>query len=174
MAIYQLDNLVPQVADSAWVADSAQVMGDVLIGEHSSVWFGAIARGDTQTIRLGSHSNVQDGCVLHADLGFPLTLGDFVTVGHQAVLHGCTVGEGALIGIGAVVLNGAQIGRNSLVAARALVPQGRAFADASLIMGSPAQVVRALTEQEIEDLRRIARQYVLNAQRFRTGITRLR
>lgn len=170
MAIYQLDDLTPQVHDSAWVAPNAQVMGDVTMGEHSSLWYGAVARGDTATITIGARSNVQDGSVLHADRGAPLTIGEGVTVGHQAVLHGCTVGDGSLIGIGAVVLNHARIGRHCLVGAGSLVTEGKVFPDGVMIMGSPAKVVRELTPEQIEGLRQSAAHYVANAQRHRRGL----
>lgn len=170
MPIYQLDDLVPQVADSAWVAPNAQVMGDVVMGEHSSLWYGAVARGDTATITIGANSNVQDGSVLHADTGVPLTIGQGVTVGHQVVLHGCSVGDGSLIGIGAVVLNRVRIGRNSLVGAGSLVTEGKEFPDGVMIMGSPAKVVRELTPEQIEGLRKSAAHYVANAARHRRGL----
>ena len=174
MALYQLDDQVPQLADSAWVADSAQVMGAVVLGEDSSVWFGAVLRGDTELIRIGRGSNVQDGSVLHADIGYPLSLGENVTVGHQVMLHGCTVGDGSLIGIQAVVLNGAKIGRNSLVGAGSLVTEGKEFPDGSLIMGSPAKVVRQLTAEQIAGLQQSAAHYVDNARRYRRGLKKLR
>ena len=137
MAIYQLDEFTPCIADSAWVADSARVIGNVELAEDASVWFGAVLRGDTEPLRVGKGSNVQDGSVIHADVGYPVTLGENVTVGHQVTLHGCTVGDGSLIGIRAVVMNGAKIGRNSLVGAGSLVTEGKEFPDGSLIMGAP-------------------------------------
>jgi carbonic anhydrase/acetyltransferase-like protein (isoleucine patch superfamily) len=173
LAIYRLDNLTPQMADSAWVADNAQVIGDVVLGEGASVWFGTTVRGDTARIVIGADSNIQDGSVLHADEGLPLTIGAQVTVGHQVMLHGCTVGEGSLIGIGAIVLNGATIGKHCLVGAGALVTEGKTFPDGSLIIGSPARVARALTPEQIEGLRQSAEHYRLNAQRFRQGLKKL-
>lgn len=173
MAIYQLDNLTPDVADSAWVADCAQVMGAVQIGADASVWFGCTVRGDTSRICIGQGSNIQDGSVLHADVGQPLVVGQDVTVGHMAMLHGCTIGDGSLIGIGAVVLNGAQIGKHCLVGAGALVTEGKVFPDGSLIMGSPAKVVRELTPAQIEGLRQSAVHYVQNARRFKSGLKRV-
>ena len=170
MAIYELDGIAPRMAASAWVADNAQVVGDVVLAEDSSVWFGATLRGDTETITVGRGSNVQDGSVLHADVGFPLTIGENVTVGHQVMLHGCTVGDESLIGIGAVVLNGAKIGRNCLVGAGSLVTEGKEFPDGSMIMGSPAKLVRPLTPEQIEGLRRSARHYMANADRYRKGL----
>ncbi len=170
MAIYQLGDDAPRIAPTAWVADSAQVIGRVQLGEAASVWYGAVLRGDNEWITLGARSNVQDGSVLHTDMGSPLTLGDDVTVGHQAMLHGCTVGDGSLIGIQAVVLNGARIGRNCLVGAGALVTEGKAFPDNSLILGSPARVVREISPEQLAGLRRSAAGYVANAQRHRTQL----
>lgn len=173
MAIYELDGVAPQLAPSAWVADSAQVIGRVLLGAQSSVWFGAVLRGDSAAITVGPGSNVQDASVLHADPGFALQVGARVTVGHRVVLHGCTVGDGSLIGIGAVVLNGARIGRNCLVGAGALVTEGKEFADGWLILGSPAKAVRALTAAQIDALQHSAQHYAENALRFQNGLRRL-
>jgi carbonic anhydrase/acetyltransferase-like protein (isoleucine patch superfamily) len=173
MAVYALDGVAPQVAASAWIADSAQVMGSVELAEDTSVWFGTVIRGDTDHIRIGRGTNIQDGSVLHADHGKPLTVGAGVTVGHQVMLHGCTVGDDSLIGIGAVVLNGARIGRNCLVGARALVTEGKEFPDGSMILGSPAKLVRPLTDDEIAGLRRSAQSYVANARRFRAGLQKV-
>ncbi len=173
MAIYELDGVAPRVAASAWVAENAQVMGDVVIGEGASVWFGTTVRGDTDTITIGAGSNIQDGSVLHADVGVPLTIGADVTVGHQVMLHGCTIGDGSLIGIGAVVLNGATIGRHCLVGAGSLVTEGKAFPDGSMILGSPAKVVRQLTPEQIEGLRLSAQHYRHNAERFRQGLKKV-
>jgi carbonic anhydrase/acetyltransferase-like protein (isoleucine patch superfamily) len=170
MAIYDLDNLSPRVAESAWVADSAQVMGNVHIGNDSSVWFGVVIRGDTDCITVGHNTNIQDASVLHADVGKPLTIGDNVTVGHKVMLHGCTVGDGSLIGIGAVVLNGAKIGKGCLVGAGSLVTEGKEFPDGSMIMGSPAKVVRELTPEQQMGLKMSALHYVENARRFKTGL----
>ena len=169
MAIHQLDDRTPQIDPSAWVADSAQVMGSVHLAARASVWFGATLRGDTEPITVGEGSNIQDGSVLHADYGQPLTVGKNVTVGHMVVLHGCTIGDESLIGIGAVVLNGAKIGRNCLVGAGSLVTEGKEFPDGSMIMGSPAKVVRQLSPEQIEGLRESARRYIENAQRYKTG-----
>ena len=173
MAIYALDGAAPKIADSAWVADSAQVMGNVVLAEDASIWFGVVIRGDTETIRIGRGSNIQDLSVLHADHGMPLTVGEDVTVGHQVMLHGCTVGDGSLIGIGAVVLNGAKIGKGCLVGAGSLVTEGKEFPDGSMILGSPAKVVRQLTPEQLEGLRQSAKHYVDNAQRFRTGLKKI-
>ena len=173
MAIYRLDEQTPRVADTAWVADSAQVMGHVELAEGTSVWFGAILRGDNELLRIGKGSNVQDGAVIHADPGFPVSLGENVSVGHRVMLHGCTVGDGSLIGIGAVVLNGAKIGRNCLVGAGALVTGGKEFPDGSMILGSPAKAVRELAPEQIEGMRRGAAHYVRNAKRFKAGLVQI-
>jgi len=173
MAIYQLDEHAPQLAAGAWVADSAQVMGNVLLGENASVWFGCVLRGDTEPLRIGRDSNIQDGSVLHADLGFPVTIGDNVSVGHQVMLHGCTVGDGSLIGIQSVILNGAKIGKNCLVGAGSLVTEGKEFPDGSLIIGTPARAIRQLSPEQIEGMKQIAAHYVENARRFAGGLKRL-
>jgi carbonic anhydrase/acetyltransferase-like protein (isoleucine patch superfamily) len=173
MALYQLDEQAPRLADGAWVADSAEVIGNVVLEQDANVWFGAILRGDTERLRVGRGSNVQDGSVVHADPGFPVDIGDNVTVGHHVMLHGCSVGDGSLIGIQAVVLNGARIGRHCLVGAGALVTEGKEFPDGSLIVGSPARVVRQLSPEQIEGLKRSAAHYVENARRFRNGLRKL-
>jgi len=173
MAIYSLDGKQPVVAEGAWVADSAQVMGAVELAANASVWFGTVIRGDTETIRIGEGSNIQDGSVLHADLGKPLTVGKNVTVGHQVMLHGCTIGDESLIGIGAIVLNGAKIGKNCLVGAGSLVTEGKEFPDGSMIMGSPAKVVRELSPEQIEGLKNSAKNYIKNAQRFQSGLKKI-
>ncbi len=173
MALYQLDEHVPQLAEGAWVADSAQVIGKVVLGENASIWFGAVLRGDNELLSIGRDSNVQDGSVVHSDMGFPLTLGDNVTVGHQVMLHGCTVGDGSLIGIHAVVLNGAKIGRNCLVGAGSLVTEGKEFPDGSLIMGTPARVVRPLTPEQIAGMHHAAEHYVENARRYAAGLRKV-
>ena len=173
MAIYELDGVAPQVAASAWVAGSAEVMGDVRLGEDASVWFATVVRGDCESISIGAGSNVQDASVLHADFGKPLVVGARVTVGHQVMLHGCTIGDESLIGIGAVVLNGARIGKNCLVGAGSLVTEGKEFPDGSMILGSPARVVRQLSPEQIEGLRTSARHYMENARRFKAGLRQL-
>lgn len=173
MAIYELNGDAPLIADSAWVADSAQVMGNVELAADASIWFGAVVRGDTETIRVGQRTNIQDLSVLHADVGMPLTVGDDVTVGHKVMLHGCTIGDGSLIGIGAVVLNGAKIGKGCLVGAGSLVTEGKEFPDGSMIMGTPAKVVRQLTPEQLQGLLQSAEHYVSNARRFRTGLKKI-
>jgi carbonic anhydrase/acetyltransferase-like protein (isoleucine patch superfamily) len=173
MAIYQFEEWVPEIAATAWVADSASVIGRVRMEEGASVWYGAVLRGDNDLIHLGRSSNVQDGCVLHTDAGLPLLLADNVTVGHQVMLHGCSIGEGTLIGIQAVVLNGAKIGRNCIVGAGALVTEGKEFADGSLIVGSPAKAVRTLSPANHDMLSRLAGHYVAQSRRHRGGIKRI-
>lgn len=173
MAVYQLDDHKPQIAPSAWVADNAQVMGAVTMEADASVWFGATVRGDTEHITIGEGANIQDGSVLHADHGMPLKVGKHVTVGHMVMLHGCTIGDESLIGIGAVVLNGAKIGKNCLVGAGSLVTEGKEFPDGSMIMGTPAKVVRQLTPEQIQGLRQSAKHYIENAQRFKAGLKKI-
>ena len=173
MAVYELDGVAPSVPDSAWIADSAQVMGDVVLGDDASVWFGTVVRGDTDKITIGAGTNIQDASVLHADRGVPLVIGANVTVGHQVMLHGCTIGDETLIGIGAVVLNNAKIGKNCLVGAGSLVTEGKEFPDGSMILGSPAKVVKQLSPEQIEGLRRSARHYVENAHRFKKGLRKI-
>ena len=173
MAIYQFGDERPVVSESAWVADSAQVMGRVTLADGASIWYGAVLRGDNDHIRIGLNSNIQDGSVLHADVGKPLVVGENVTVGHQVMLHGCTIGDESLIGIGAVVLNGAKIGKNCLVGAGALVTEGKEFPDGSMIIGAPAKAVRELTPEQIEGLRQSALHYIENARRFKQGLRRI-
>jgi carbonic anhydrase/acetyltransferase-like protein (isoleucine patch superfamily) len=174
MAIYELGGKAPQLGHGAWVADSATVIGEVVLGDHASVWFGAVIRGDTgETIRIGRNSNIQDLSVLHADFGMPLTIGENVTVGHQVMLHGCTVGDNSLIGIQAVVLNGARIGRNCIVGAGSVVTEGKEFPDNSLILGAPAKVVRTLDAASAERLAHSAEHYVENARRYMHGLKKV-
>ena len=148
-------------------------MGEVKIGGDASIWFGTVVRGDTSSITIGEGSNVQDASVLHADLGMPLVIGRHVTVGHQVMLHGCTIGDESLIGIGAIVLNGAKIGKNCLVGAGALVTEGKEFPDGSMIIGSPARVVKQLTPEQMQGLRQSAQHYIDNAHRFKAGLRKL-
>ncbi len=173
MAIYQLEDRTPRIAATAWVADNARVIGEVVLEDEASVWYGAVLRGDNDLITIGRRSNVQDGSVLHTDTGYRLTLGEGVTIGHQVMLHGCTVGDGSLIGIQSVLLNGAKIGRHSIVGAGALVTEGKEFPDGALIVGSPAKVVRMLTPEQIARLAMSAAHYVANAQRHRSTLRRL-
>ena len=173
MAIYQLDDLSPDVHTTAWVAESAQVMGRVTLAENSSVWYGAVLRGDNERITLGRNSNVQDGSVLHTDHGSPLVIGDNVTIGHLVMLHGCSIGDGSLVGIGSVIMNGACIGRNCIVGAGALVTEGKVFPDGVLIVGTPAKVQRELTPEQIERLQASASYYVTQQQRHARTLKRI-
>lgn len=173
MAIYQLGEHVPDIAASAYITDSATVVGRVTIKANSSVWFQVTVRGDNEDITIGENCNLQEGAVLHADPGFPLTLADNVSVGHQAMIHGCSVGEGSLIGIQAVILNGAKIGKNCLVGAGALVTEGKEFPDNSLILGTPAKVVRTLSESDIANLHRIADSYVARSREFKNTLKKI-
>ncbi|MEM5428105.1 gamma carbonic anhydrase family protein [Cupriavidus oxalaticus] len=168
MTIYKLGELVPSIAGSAFVAAEATIIGRAELADDVSVWPGAVIRADNEPVTIGAGSNVQEGAVLHTDPGCPLTLGSGVTVGHQAMLHGCTVGDGALIGIQAVILNNASIGAESLVAAGALVTEGKQFPPRSLILGSPAKAVRELTDEEVKNLRANAEDYVCRSARYRT------
>lgn len=169
--LYQLDDRrVLAEDDEYWVADSAMVMGSVLLKKGASVWFNAVLRGDTELITVGENSNVQDGSVLHTDPGCPLVIGRDVTVGHKVMLHGCTIGDNSLIGINAVVLNRVKIGRNCIIGANALITEGKEIPDNSMVMGSPGKVVRQLTEQEIAGLTASAAHYRENAMRFRKGL----
>ena len=170
MPLYQLDELRPTLSEGAWAAPSADLIGDVRLGERASVWFGAVIRADNTPILIGEESNVQDGAVGHSDPGAPLTIGRRVTVGHQAILHGCTVGDGALIGMGARVLNGALIGARCIVGAGALVTEGKTFEPGMLIVGSPARIVRQLTEQELRMLELSAAHYAEKAARYASGL----
>jgi carbonic anhydrase/acetyltransferase-like protein (isoleucine patch superfamily) len=168
MPLYALDDVSPIVPEDGryWVAPDAQVIGRVTLGEDANIWFAAVLRGDNEPMTIGARSNIQDGAVLHSDPGFPLTVGPDCTIGHAAILHGCTIGEGCLIGMGATVLNGARIGRGSLVGANALVTEGKVFPENSLIVGSPARAIRALTPEEVERHRTGAPHYVENSRRF--------
>ena len=173
MALYELDGVAPQLGQGAYVADSAQAIGRVIMGDNASLWFGVVARGDSDTLTIGRNSNIQDLSMLHADAGVPLTIGENVTVGHHVVLHGCTVGDNSLIGIGAVVLNNAKIGRNCIVGAGSVVTEGKEFPDNSLIIGAPAKVVRTLDDAAAERLRQNADHYVENARRFAKGLKKI-
>jgi carbonic anhydrase/acetyltransferase-like protein (isoleucine patch superfamily) len=173
VAIYKLGGEAPTIHESAFVADSATVIGKVVLEENTSVWFGAVLRGDNEPITVGAGSNLQDGVVMHTDPGFPLTIGSNVSVGHQAMLHGCTIHDNALIGIQAVVMNGAVIGRNCLVGAGAVVTEGKVFADNSLILGAPARVVRQLSDEDVERLKKNADSYIQRRQHFKENLVRI-
>ncbi|WP_372025182.1 gamma carbonic anhydrase family protein [Tistrella mobilis] len=172
MPLYALDDLEPEIADPAriWIAPDAHVIGRVRLGLDVGIWFGAVLRGDNDLIAVGDRTNVQDGATLHTDRGVPLTIGTGVTIGHHAMIHGCTIGDNALIGIGATILNGARIGANCLVGAHALVTEGKDFPEGSLILGSPAKAVRPLDAAALAMLKGSAEGYVRNAARFRTGL----
>ena len=167
MAIYTLGDRLPVLGHEAWVAPNATVIGDVRLGDQASIWWNAVARGDNDTISIGAGSNIQDGSVLHADAGVPLTIGANVTVGHLVMLHGCTIGEQSLIGIKSVILNKAVIGRHCIIGANSLIPEGKVIPERSLVMGSPGKVVRELTDEEVARLLLAAQGYVANARRYR-------
>jgi carbonic anhydrase/acetyltransferase-like protein (isoleucine patch superfamily) len=173
VAIYQLGDHAPRIAASAWVADSASVIGQVVLEDEASIWYGAVLRGDNDLITIGRRSNVQDGSVLHTDHGIRLTVGVGVTIGHQVMLHGCTIGDGSLIGIQSVLLNGAKIGRHSIVGAGSLITEGKEFPDGVLIVGSPAKVVRELTPEQIARMALSEAHYVANAERQRNALKRI-
>jgi carbonic anhydrase/acetyltransferase-like protein (isoleucine patch superfamily) len=173
MPLFRLGDHTPELADDVYVAPQATVIGRVTLGPGASVWFNAVLRGDNDTIHIGAGSNVQEGAVLHTDPGCPLKVGEGVTVGHQAMLHGCTIGDGSLIGIQAVVLNRAVIGRDCLVGAGAVVTEGKVFADRSLILGAPAKVVRTLDDADVERLRRSAANYQANGRRYRDELVQV-
>ncbi len=166
MTVYGFDGVVPEVAADAWVAPDANVIGRIVLEAGASVWFGATLRGDNEEIRIGAGSNVQENCVCHTDLGYPMSIGAGCTIGHKAMLHGCTIGANSLIGMGATVLNGARIGENCLIGAGALITEGKEIPDNSLVMGMPGKVVRVLDAEAIEGLRRSARGYQEKARAF--------
>jgi carbonic anhydrase/acetyltransferase-like protein (isoleucine patch superfamily) len=172
MTIYALNGVSPELPEEGqyWIADDASVIGKVRLAPKASVWFQAVLRGDNELIHVGEGSNVQDGCVLHTDPGLPLSIGKHCTVGHKAILHGCVIGEGSLIGMGATVLNRAVIGKGCLIGANALVPEGKIIPDRSLVVGAPGKVIRTLDDAAVEGLLDSARRYVANWQRFRTGL----
>lgn len=173
MALYRIRDKAPEIHPSAYVAESADIIGHVVLSEGSSVWSHVAIRGDNETITVGQRSNIQEGAVLHTDLGFPLSIGQDVTVGHQVMLHGCTIGDGALIGIQAIVLNGAVIGKNCLVAAGALVTEGKVFEDGMLIMGSPAKAVRPLNDVDKARLQLGTALYVQKAAEYKTDMVQV-
>jgi len=168
--IYALDGVAPDIAGSAWVAADANLIGNVVLEEGASVWFGCTLRGDNEEIRVGRGSNVQENVVCHTDMGFPLVIGPGCTIGHKAMLHGCVIGENTLIGMGATILNGAKIGRNCLIGAGALITEGKEIPDGSLVMGAPGKVVRQLDEAGLAGLRASALHYQGNAARYRAGL----
>ena len=173
MAIHKLDGVGPDLpaAGEFWVAPSAAVIGKVSLGEGVGVWFGTVMRGDNEHIIVGADTNVQDLCVLHTDMGFPLTIGEGCTIGHRAIIHGCTIGNNTLVGMGATVMNGVHIGDNCLIAAGALIPEGRSVPSGSLVMGVPGKPVRQLTPEEIEANHASAIHYVANWKRYVRGLS---
>jgi len=175
MPIYALEDVKPEFADdnSGWVAPDASVIGKVRLGRDVGIWFGAVLRGDNEQITIGDRSNLQEHVMVHTDPGYAVTVGEGCTIGHRAILHGCTIGNNSLVGMGATILNGAVIGNNCLVGAGALVTEGKVFPDGSLIVGAPAKAVRQLDEKTIEGLRSSAERYVKNAARFRAGLKQI-
>lgn len=175
MAIYELDGRSPQLPSDGqyFIADSAQVIGNVRLGLNASVWFGSVLRGDNELIDIGEGSNVQDNCTFHTDPGFPLTIGASCTIGHNVILHGCTIEDGALIGMGAIIMNGARIGRGCVVGAGAIITEGKTFAENSLIVGAPAKVIRTIDPAQAGTLFRGAKHYVANGQRFKAGLKKI-
>ncbi|WP_417671794.1 gamma carbonic anhydrase family protein [Roseibium sp.] len=172
MAVFELDGHRPEFADEErhWIAPTATVIGRVRLEEDASIWFGAVLRGDNELIHVGARSNVQDGCVFHTDMGYPLTIGEDCTIGHKAILHGCTIEPNSLIGMGATVLNGAVIGANCIIGANALIPEGKEIPDNSLVVGVPGKVVRQLDQAAAEGITKSAAGYVRNWNRFKAGL----
>jgi carbonic anhydrase/acetyltransferase-like protein (isoleucine patch superfamily) len=173
--IYQYLDKTPEFAApfNGWVADSAQVMGDVYLGHQANIWFGAVIRGDNDRIHIGDYSNVQENSVIHTDAGVKVAIGNYVTIGHLAMLHGCEIGDNSLIGIGAVVLNNVKIGKNCLIGAKALITEGQIIPDNSLVMGAPAKVVKTLTDEQAAMLKMSALHYAERCQKFKTGLTEI-
>jgi len=171
MSLYTIDGIRVEVPEGGeyWVAPNAVLIGHVRMKKHASVWFNAVVRGDNDLIEIGERTNIQDSCVLHTDIGFPMAIGDGCTVGHMAMLHGCTIGPNTLIGIGATLLNGARIGANCIVGAHSLITEGKEFPDNSLVMGSPGRVVRELGDDHVANLKELAQHYVDNSARYRAG-----
>jgi carbonic anhydrase/acetyltransferase-like protein (isoleucine patch superfamily) len=173
MTIYALADITPQIDPTAWVAPDANVIGNVTLGEKASVWFGCTLRGDNEPITVGAGSNVQESSVFHSDIGFPLTVGVNCTIGHKVMLHGCTIGDNSLVGMGATILNGAKIGKNCLIGAGALITENKVIPDGSLVMGVPGKVVRTLDEAAIHGLTMSALHYQENAARFSNDLKEL-
>ncbi|MCH2248617.1 MAG: gamma carbonic anhydrase family protein [Cognatishimia sp.] len=173
MTLYSLDGVSPQINEDSWIAPDANLIGKIVVEEGASVWFGATLRGDNEEIVIGKGSNVQENTIMHTDMGYPLTVGEGCTIGHKALLHGCTIGDNTLIGMGAVILNGAKIGKNCLIGANALITENKVIPDGSLVMGSPGKVVRELEEQGIQGLRASALNYQQNMRRFRAGLAQI-
>lgn len=171
MAVYTLDGAGPHAPEGeCWIAPGAVVIGKVRLDAMASVWFGAVLRGDNELIHVGANSNIQDGCVLHTDMGYPMTIGPDCTIGHQAMLHGCIIARNSLIGIGATILNGARIGENCIIGARSLIAEGKEIPDNSLVMGIPGRVVRQVSDEEAAQLTKTAQHYVRNWRRYVRGL----
>ncbi len=175
MAIYEIDGVSPTLPENGnyWVAESATVLGRVILGHNASVWYGAVLRGDNDPITIGENTNIQDASVIHTDIGMPCTIGANVTVGHMVMLHGCTIADESLIGIGATILNGARIGRNCIIGAHALIPEGKEIPDNSLVMGAPGKIIRQVSEQQVAMFGLSARHYVENWKRHRDAVRRI-
>lgn len=173
MTLFSLDGIAPELHEDTWIAPDANLIGRIVVEAAASVWFSSTLRGDNEVITVGAGSNIQENCVLHTDMGYPLSIGKGCTIGHKVMLHGCTIGDNSLIGMGATVLNGAKIGNNCLIGAGALITEGKEIPDGSLVMGVPGKVVRALDEAGIEGLRKSALGYQTNMRRFRNGLTAL-
>lgn len=174
MPLFQLDGgIAPQRGKDVWVAPNATLIGDVRLGDEVSVWWQAVLRGDNDTIYVGSQTNIQDGSVLHTDAGIPMYIGERVTVGHLAILHGCTIGDGSMIGMGSVILNRAKIGRQSIVGANTLIPEGKSYPERVLIVGSPGKVMRDLSDEEVVRLERSAIHYITNAARYHRALIQI-
>ena len=171
MTIYSLDGIHPEFDDESWVAPSADVIGRVRVLRMASVWFGAVLRGDNEWITIGEGSNVQDGCILHTDMGAPLTIGKDCTIGHKAIVHGCVIGDNSLVGMGACVMSRAVIGKNCLIGAGALVAEAKIIPDNSLVLGAPGRVLRMLGSEEALELKKLAGTYVRNWQRYKNGLS---
>lgn len=171
MPLYALDGIAPEIhPDVGWIAPTAVLVGDIIVGAEVGIWFGVVARGDIETIRIGARTNVQENCVLHTDTGYPLNIGENCTIGHSAIVHGCTIGDNTLIGMGATVLNGATIGKNCLIGAGALITENKIIPDNSMVLGAPGKVVREIDAEGVEKLRASAERYVRNAHRFAAGM----
>ena len=170
MSLYRLGDKLPQLGSGVWVAPNATLIGDVRLAANVSIWWSAVLRGDNDPITIGENTNIQDGSVLHTDAGVPMNLGRDITVGHMVMLHGCTIGDGSLIGIKSVILNGAVIGKHCLIGANTLIPEGKVIPDRSLVMGSPGKVVRELTDEQVARIAQSAAHYVQNAQRYRQSL----
>lgn len=173
MPVFAIGDKRPQIADSVWIAPNATVIGDVRLGHNVSIWWNAVLRGDNDPISIGENTNIQDGSVLHTDIGVPLVIAANVTVGHMVMLHGCTIGEGSLIGIGAIVLNNAVVGRECLIGAGSLIPEGKVIPERSLVMGSPGRIIRQLTDEDIVRMRASAEHYVEHLQNYSSQLVQL-